>query len=103
MGKKSKFDTRPRTSVSTNTPRTLEYYTDADGKVHVREHMREGTHVKEHSRRKGVLRRLISKPTSKETPEPTSGKSTSKEFMRDFDRRANALEKELIQRSEENL
>ena len=102
MGK-GKFDTRPRISNSASAPRALEYWTDADGKVHVREHIREGTHVKEHSRRKSLLRRLIAKPKTKETPEPTNKSVSSREFMTDFDRRANALEQKLIRRSEENL
>jgi hypothetical protein len=102
MGK-SKFDTRPKTSNSTSTPRAFEYYTDADGKVHVREHMREGTHIKEHTRRKGLLSRFMAKPKTKEPPEPTNKSTSSREFMTDFDRRANALEQRLIQRSEENL
>lgn len=103
MGKKSKFDTRPEISNSASAPRALEYWTDADGKVHVREHTREGTHVKEHSRRKGLLSRFLAKPKAKETPAPQSGKRSSREFMNDFDRRANALEQKLIRRTEDNM
>lgn len=101
--KKSRFDTRPKTSVSASAPRTLEYFTDADGKVHVREHMRDGTPVKEHTRRKDLLSRFLAKPKTKETPAPQSGKRTSREFMNDFDRRANALEQKLIRRTEDNM
>ena len=102
MGK-NKFDTRPKIPNSASAPQALEYWTDADGKVRVREHIREGTVVKEHSRRKSLLNLFKPKVKKRGTPKPTNKSTSSREFMNDFDIRANALEKSLIHRSEDTF
>lgn len=99
MGKKkSRFDTRPKTSVSATEPQQLEYFTDQDGNVHVRQHSREGgqVQVQQHSRRKGLRERLKPKLRS----EPKEDLSPSDSYMKDLDKRSKKFDKSIKERSE---
>jgi hypothetical protein len=99
--KKSKFDTRPKASVSSE-PEQLEYYTDADGNVRVRRHSRDGgqVQVKEHARRKGLRARLDVKSKLKPEQKPPES-SPSKDFMNNLDSRSRDVD-EMLKEREEN-
>lgn len=104
--KKSKFDTRPKTTTSARTPQEDEYYTDEDGKVHVREHEREGRPVKKHSRRKKLLSRMKSEPEKPESQEEKKDrwkkKSHSKQYLEEFDKKADGIADNLEEKAEGN-